>query len=277
MILDGKETKNKIVKELKEKISEENLVLRLDIIEIGNNEASERYIKNKKNTAKELGIICNVHNLDTEVSEEEVLDLIHKLNNDNDCNGIIVQLPIPKHLNEDKIIESINPLKDVDGFTNISIGNLVYGRKTLAPCTSRGIIRLLDEYNISLSGKNITIIGRSVYIGKSLFHLLVNRDATVTLCHSKTKNLEDHLKSSDIIITAVGKEKFITKNMINKGVTIVDVSINFDKDGKMCGDCDYENIKDLCSYITPVPGGVGPMTVASIYLNLIDAYNMQHK
>ena len=249
----------------------------MDIIQIGKNEASRKYIRNKEKMAEEIGVTCEVHWLRSDVKESTVLKLINTLNKDKKCNGIIVQLPIPKSLNLDRIKEAIDPLKDIDGFTNTNIGNLFYNKECLVPCTSLGIVRLLEDNNIELKGANVAIIGRSVYIGKSLFHLLVNKDATVTMCHSKTEGLSSILKRSDIIICAVGKEKFLTRDMVSPGVVVGDVGINFSKDGKMCGDVDFDNIKDMCRAITPVPGGVGPMTVASVYLNLIEAYNMQNK
>ena len=277
MLLDGKELKNIITNRIAKEIKKKKIKLRLDIIQIGKNEASRKYIRNKEKMAEEIGATCIIHWLRSDVKENTILKLIKDLNKDKECNGIIVQLPIPDSLNLDLIKETIDPKKDIDGFTNTNIGNLFYGEKCLAPCTSLGIVTLLEENHIRLRGANVAIIGRSVYIGKSLFHLLVNKDATVTMCHSKTENLSTILKRSDIIICAVGKEKFITRDMISSGAIIVDVGINFDKDGKMCGDCDFDNIKDMCKYITPVPGGVGPMTVASVYLNLLDAYKMQNE
>lgn len=277
MILDGKELKRIITNRLIKQIRSNKLNLRLDIIQIGKNEASRKYIRNKEKMAEDLGVTCNVHWLRSDVKENTVLKLIKELNKNKECNGIIVQLPIPKTLDLDVIKETIDPKKDIDGFTNTNIGNLFYDNECLVPCTSLGIVKLLEENHVKLSGANVAIIGRSVYIGKSLFHLLVNKDATVTMCHSKTVNLSTILKRNDIIICAVGKEKFLTRDMVNPGSVIVDVGINFDKDGKMCGDCDFENLKDMCKFITPVPGGVGPMTVASVYLNLLEAYKMQNK
>ena len=277
MLLDGKDLKSRISTKLKKEISKNKLKLRLDIIQIGKNEASLKYIRNKERMAEEIGVNCVVHWMREDVKENSVLRIIRRLNKDEECNGIIVQLPIPKELDFDVIKEAIDPLKDIDGFTNTNIGNLVYGKECLAPCTSLGIVKLLEHNKISLKGANVAIIGRSVYIGKSLFHLLVNKDATVTMCHSKTESISAILKRSDIIICAVGKEKFLTRDMINPGVVIVDVGINFDKEGKMCGDVDFDNVVDMCRAITPVPGGVGPMTVASVYLNLMEAYKMQNK
>lgn len=277
MLLDGKDLKDRLSKKIKKEINKNKLKLRLDIIQIGKNEASRKYIRNKEKMAEEIGVTCNIHWLRDDVKESTVLKLINKLNKDPECTGIIVQLPIPKGLDFDVIKETISPLKDIDGFTNTNIGNLVYGKDCLVPCTSLGIVKLLEYNKINLRGANVAIVGRSVYIGKSLFHLLVNRDATVTMCHSKTESISAILKKSDIIICAVGKEKFLTRDMISPGVVVVDVGINFDKDGKMCGDTDFENIKDMCRAITPVPGGVGPMTVASVYLNLLEAYKMQKK
>lgn len=277
MLLDGKDLKSRISVKLKKEINKKKIKLRLDIIQIGKNEASRKYIRNKERMAEEIGVNCVVHWLREDVKENTVLKLIKSLNKDSECTGIIVQLPIPKELDFDVIKETIDPLKDIDGFTNTNIGNLVYGKDCLVPCTSLGIVKLLEHNKINLRGANVAVIGRSVYIGKSLFHLLVNKDATVTMCHSKTESISAILKRSDIIICAVGKEKFLTRDMVNPGVVIVDVGINFDKEGKMCGDVDFDNVVDMCRAITPVPGGVGPMTVASVYLNLMEAYKMQNK
>ena len=275
MILDGKELKRIITNRLSKEIRKNKLKLKLDIIQIGKNDASRKYIRSKEKMAEDLGVTCEVHRLRSDVKESTILKLIRTLNKDKSCNGIIVQLPIPKGLNFDIIKETIDPKKDIDGFTNTNIGNLFYGRDCFIPCTCLGIIKLLEENHIKLSGANVAIIGRSVYIGKSLMHELINKDATVTMCHSKTNDLCAILKRSDIIICAVGKEKFLTRDMINPGAIIIDVGINFDKNGKLCGDCDFDNIVDICKYITPVPGGVGPMTVASVFLNLIKAYKFQ--
>ena len=277
MLLDGKELKRLITEELLEVMKKEKIKLRLDIIQIGKSEPSRKYIKNKEKMANDLGVTFKVHWLKSEVKQRTVLKLIADLNENEECNGIIVQLPVPSSFNLDKIKEAIDPKKDIDGFTNTNIGNLFYGKDCLIPCTSLGIVKLLESNDVELEGANVAIIGRSVYIGKSLFHLLVNKDATVTMCHSKTRDLNSILKRSDIIICAVGKEKFLTRDMISPGVIIVDVGINVDKDGKLCGDCDFDNVKDMCRLISPVPGGVGPMTVASVYLNLLKAYKMQHK
>ena len=224
MVLDGLETRDKIVIKLQQQLKKIKKQLRLDIIQIGKNDASRDYIKNKVKVGEQLGIICNVHWLRSEVKESTVLKLIENLNEDSAVNGII-----------------FDPKKDIDGFTDTNIGNLFYGRDCLTSCTAVGIVSLLDEYKISLSGKNVTIIGRSPYIGKSLYHLLLNRDATVTMCHSKTRNINTILKRSDIIVSAVGKRNFITRDMISAA------------------------------------GGVGPMTVISVFTNLIKAYKIQNK
>lgn len=277
MILDGIETRDKIVLELEKKLKKIKTKLRLDIIQIGKNDASRDYIKSKVKMAEKLGIICNVHWLRSEVKESTVLKLISKLNEDPEVNGIILQLPIPDKLDLNLLKEAIDPKKDIDGFTDTNIGNLFYGRDCLTSCTAVGIVRLLEEYKISLSGKNVAIIGRSPYICKSLYHLLLNKDATVTMCHSKSRNINTILKRCDIIISAVGKRNFITRDMISPGVVMIDVGINYDEKAKLCGDCNYDEIHDMCGYITPVPGGVGPMTVISVYTNLIKAYEIQNK
>ncbi len=275
MILDGKDVKDRLTKKLRKEINKNNYKLRLDIIQIGKNEASLKYIRNKEKMANDIGAKCVVHWLRNDVKESTILRLIRNLNKDCECNGIIVQLPLPKNLNFYKIMDTIDPRKDIDGFTSTNISNLYYEKGGFASCTNVGIMKLFEYYKINLRGANVTVIGRSPYLGKSLFHLLMNNDATVTLCHSKTENLKEILKRSDIIISAVGKEKFIKRNMLNPGVIIIDVGINFDSEGNMCGDVDFDNVQDMCTYITPVPGGVGTMTVAGTFLNLLDAYKIQ--
>ena len=244
--------------------------LALAIISIGNDDASNVYIKQKQKIADFLNVKINIYKYEN-TTDEEILELIDKLNNDNNTNGIIVQLPIPSYLDKYLILNSINPSKDVDGLTSINYGKLLQGLDTLIPCTPKAIIDILDYYNIDVNGKNVLVIGRSNLVGKPIATLLTNRDATVTIAHSKTSNLKELCLKSDIIISAVGKVNLITEYMVNNNVCIIDVGINYDENNKLCGDVDFNNVKDKCSYITPVPGGVGPMTVYELFNNLYEA------
>lgn len=276
MILDGRSTSNKLFEELKVKFDSIDKKIELDIIQLGDSEDSKRYIRQKEKMAEKLGVECNTHWLDINTSEEELLNLIDELNNNDDVYGIIVQLPLPKHIDVDKVRNRIDANKDVDGMNNYNLGLLFNDEKTLYPCTAYGIIKLLDNYNIDLDGKDVCIIGRSIHIGKSLYLMMCNRNATVTLCHSHTKNLEKHLKEADIIVCALGKSNYIKSNMIKDDSIIIDVGFNV-IDDKINGDVDYNDCKDKCSYITPVPGGVGPMTVISIFLNLLECFYCKNK
>ncbi len=265
-LLDGKKLSDQKLGELKNKINN----LTLAIISIGNDDASNVYIKQKQKIADFLNVKINIYKYEN-TTDEEILELIDKLNNDNNTNGIIVQLPIPSYLDKYLILNSINPSKDVDGLTSINYGKLLQGLDTLIPCTPKAIIDILDYYNIDVNGKNVLVIGRSNLVGKPIATLLTNRDATVTIAHSKTSNLKELCLKSDIIISAVGKANLITEYMINNNVCIIDVGINYDENNKLCGDVDFNNVKDKCSYITPVPGGVGPMTVYELFNNLYEA------
>lgn len=273
-ILDGKLISNKILDNVKEKIQKENLKISLAIILIGNNEASKIYVRNKEKACEYVGIKCDKYLFDDNTSEEEVISLIDKLNNDEEVTGIILQSPVPSHINFDNCAGTIKYYKDVDGFTRDNIYNLYMNKEGLVPCTVKGIIRLLDEYKIEIEGKHIVIVGRGNIVGKPLINTMLNRNATVTVCHSKTKNLEDICKTADILVSAVGRPNLITKNIIRNNIIVIDVGISR-VDGKVVGDTDFENIKDKCSYITPVPGGVGPMTVAMIIENLIIAEELR--
>lgn len=276
ILLDGKKVSEEIINNIKKEISEKNLKLGFAIIWIGNDTASEIYVRNKMKKCEEVGIKAELYHLDETIKENEVLDLIEKLNLRDDINGILLQSPIPKHIDIIKCFNKINYKKDIDGFSNISIGNLVLGRPSKIACTPKGIIKLLDYYNIDLEGKNVCIINRSNIIGKPLLQLLLQRNATVTICHSKTKNLKYHTLNSDIVICAVGKPKFITADMVKDGTVVVDVGISR-INGKVVGDVDFENVKDKCSYISPVPGGVGPMTIAMVLDNILNTIESEEK
>ena len=274
ILMDGRGLRDKILDEIKENIENNNLQLKLAIILVGDDEASKIYIKNKEKACEYVGIMCDKYLLDSNTSEEEVINLISKLNDDKDVTGIILQSPVPNHIDFDKCASTILYYKDVDGFTRDNIYNLYMNKKGLVPCTVKGIIRLLDEYEIGIEGKHVVIVGRGNIVGKPLSHALLNRNATVSICHSKTSNLEDICKSADILVSAVGKPNLIIKEMIKDNAVVIDVGISR-VNGKVVGDTDFDNIKDKCSYITPVPGGVGPMTVAMIMDNLLMAKEME--
>lgn len=276
MILDGKKIKNQILDELKEEINNLEVKPKLVVIQVGNNEASNVYIKQKNNMCNYIGYDFEHIKLDNDTNEENLLELINKLNNDISIHGILVQLPLPNHIDSNKVINAISPDKDVDGLTDINIGMLSHDKDTLYSCTPYGVMELLDRYNIELSGKNVVIIGRSNLVGKPMSMMLLNKDATVTICHSKTKNLIEFTKKADILVAAVGKPNFITKDMVSEDAIVIDVGISRTELG-LCGDVDFESIKDKVKYITPVPGGVGPMTVAMLGKNILKAYRLQNK
>ena len=274
-ILDGKEVKLKILEDLKQKLLNLNEKLGLVVIQIGNDPASDVYVRQKKKMAEDLGYNFNHINLDENVNEDEILAIIDKLNNDDMVDGILVQMPIPSTLNVKRIQNAILPYKDVDGLTDINIGKLVHNEDSLVACTPMGIIDLLDYYNIDIEGKNVVIIGRSDLVGKPLASLMINRNATVTLCHSKTINLDFYTKNADILVVAIGKPNFIKRDSVKDGAVIIDVGINRMANGMLCGDVDFDDIKDKVSYITPVPGGVGQMTVAELALNTYKAHMLR--
>ncbi len=274
MILDGKKLKEEIIYNLKEEINKFNEKPTLCVIQIGNDEASNIYIKQKELMCNNIGYNFIHKKYDSTIKEEEILKTIDDLNNDKSINAILVQMPIPNNLDSKTIQNKINPLKDVDGLCDKNIANLVTKKDGLEPCTAKGIVTLLEKYNIDIEGKDIIIIGRSMLVGTPLFYMLENKNATVTLAHSKTKDLKNKTINSDIVISAVGHKNLITEDMIKENTVIIDVGINRDND-KICGDVDFENIKNKASYITPVPGGVGPMTIATLAQNIIKAYKMQ--
>ena len=274
-LLDGKEVKLKILEDLKQKLLNLNEKLGLVVIQIGNDPASDVYVRQKKKMAEDLGYNFNHINLDENVNEDEILAIIDKLNNDNMVDGILVQMPIPSTLNVKRIQNAILPYKDVDGLTDINIGKLVHNEDSLVACTPMGIIDLLDYYNINIEGKNVVIIGRSDLVGKPLASLMINRNATVTLCHSKTINLDFYTKNADILVVAIGKPNFIKRDSVKDGAVIIDVGINRMANGMLCGDVDFDDVKNKISYITPVPGGVGQMTVAELALNTYKAHMLR--
>jgi len=271
-ILDGKKLREKLLAELKQKVEAFEKKPTLVVILAGDNPASKIYVNNKKKTAENLGINSVVINYPSNVSEGELLDKIEELNNDSSVSAILVQLPLPVHISKDNVINAIAPEKDVDGFTPYNFGKLFSGEQPIVyPCTPKGILLLLDEYGIELDGKHAVVIGRSNIVGRPMSQLLLNRNATVTVCHSHTKNLESITKTADIIISAVGKN-IIEGKIIKSGCVIVDVGIFKDENGKTRGDVDFESASKVASYISPVPGGVGPMTITSLMLNTVELF-----
>lgn len=269
MILDGKTLRDKLVLEYRSIIAKENLKITLAIILVGSNEASKIYIKNKEKYCEAAGIKVNTYVFPEDISESDLINAIDKLNNDYRVTGIILQSPVPKHIDFDKCSGLILASKDVDGFTKENIYKLYLNKDTILPCTVKGIIKLLLYYDISFEGSNVVIVGRGNIVGKPLALALENRNATVTLCHSKTKNLKDITKNADILVGASGVPHIITGDMVKKGAVVIDVGVTR-VDGKITGDVDFESVKDKVSFITPNPGGVGPMTVAMIIDNLIE-------
>jgi len=268
ILLDGKKLSDEIIDNIKTEIEKNKLNIGFAIIWIGNDDASNVYVNTKIKKCKYAGIKTELFHLDDKVTEQEVLNLIENLNSRDDVNGILLQSPVPNHINIKKCFNAIEYKKDIDGFSNVSTGNLYLGIPYHISCTPKGIIKLLDKYNIDLAGKNVCIINRSSIVGKPLFHLLVEKDATVTMCHSKTTKIDNYTQNADIIISAVGIPKFITEDMVKENAIVIDVGISR-VDGKIIGDVDFEKVSKKASYITPVPGGVGPMTIAMVLENIL--------
>lgn len=269
MIIDGKLVSTKIKEDLKKQIEENKINPKLIVIQVGNNEASNIYIKQKIKCAEKIGATCIHEKLDENISTELLIELIKKLNEDETVNGIIVQLPLPKHIDEYQVLNTINANKDVDGLTEINAGKLTCSKPGLISCTPYGIIKLLKYYNIEIESKNVVIVGRSNLVGKPLVNLFLMENATVTCCHSKTIDLKKYTQNADILVVAVGKPKLITEDMVKENAVVIDVGINRLETG-ICGDVDFETVSKKASYITPVPGGVGAMTVAMLYNNLVE-------
>ena len=273
-IIDGKELAKKIKDELKKEVNElksQNIFPKLAVVMVGNDPSSKIYVRNKSKACEEVGIEYEEYLLNEETTMEELLELIDKLNNDVKIHGILVQSPIPKHLDINKAFRTISEKKDVDGFHPTNVGKLCLGQNTFVSCTPFGIMKMLEEYNIEIEGKNAVIIGRSNIVGKPMLQCLMSKNATVTVCHSKTKNLPEIVKNADIVVAAIGKAKFVTQDMVKEGAVVIDVGINRGEDGKLCGDVDFENVVNKAGFITPVPGGVGPMTIAMLMNNIVKA------
>ena len=279
-IINGKKVSQKIREELKEEceeIKKQGIIPKLAVIMVGDNPASKVYVRNKNKACQEIGIEYEEYFLKSEITQEKLIELIEDLNNRKDINGILLQSPIPNHLDINEAFRKISPEKDVDGFHPANVGKLILNQDTFVSCTPYGIMKLFAEYNIDLNGKHVVILGRSNIVGKPLIACCLNRNATVTVCHSKTENLEEHTKKADILIVAIGKANFVKKEMIKDGAVIIDVGINRTDEGKLTGDVDFENVKDVGGYITHVPGGVGPITIAMLMNNVIKAARLQNK
>lgn len=277
-LLNGKEFASKVKDEVKREVelmAQNGQNVRLVVIQVGNNPASSVYVNNKVKSCKYCGIKSGTYNFNEDVSEDVLIELIDKLNKDSDVNGILVQLPLPSHIDEYKVIQAIASEKDVDGFHELNVGKLMIGEETFVPCTAKGIVELLKENNIEIEGRNCVVVGRSNIVGKPTAMELLRHNGTVTVCHSKTKNLAEVCKNADILVCAIGKPKFFNRDYIKDGAVVVDVGIHRTENG-LCGDVDFGDVKDIVSAITPVPRGVGAMTVAMLMKNCVQATKMQY-
>ncbi|MER2080636.1 MAG: bifunctional methylenetetrahydrofolate dehydrogenase/methenyltetrahydrofolate cyclohydrolase FolD [Ruminococcus sp.] len=279
-IFDGK----KVSAEVKEKVRQQTLQLKeqhgitpgLAVVIVGDDPASRVYVNNKKKACELVGFRSEEYALPASTAQEELLDLVRTLNGKEDINGILVQLPLPKHLDDKAVIEAINPVKDVDAFHAVNVGKIMLGEYDFLPCTPAGVMEMLHSYGISVEGKECVVIGRSNIVGKPMGMLLLHENGTVTICHSRTKNLAAVCARADILVAAVGIPKFVKADMVKEGAVVIDVGMDRDENGKLCGDVDFENVKEKCSYITPVPGGVGPMTIATLMKNTLKACRIQN-
>jgi len=273
-LIDGKKIANQkklIIAEEVEKLKNEGIIPGLAVILVGNNPASKTYVSNKERTCRELGMHSILIELPESVSEEALLSKINELNHDRNIHGILVQMPLPKHINEVTVIETILPEKDVDGFHPVNIGRMMTGQDAFLPCTPYGIMEMLDDIDADISGKHVVVVGRSNIVGKPAGQLFLNKNATVTYCHSKTVDLMKYTKQADILVAAVGKVNVITKDHVKEGAIVIDVGMNRNSEGKLCGDVDFAEVKEVASFITPVPGGVGPMTITMLMFNTLKA------
>lgn len=273
-IIDGKKISTEIKDELKEKVAslkKDGVEITLAVIQVGNDPASTVYVGNKKKACEYIGINSLSYELPETTTEKELLDLVEELNGRADVNGILVQLPVPKHIDENKIINAISAKKDVDGFHPESVGALSIGQKGFVSCTPAGVIELLKRSNIDIAGKECVVIGRSNIVGKPMALLLLRENGTVTICHSRTKDLKEVTKRADILVVALGKPKFITKDYVKEGAVVIDVGIHRDENNKLCGDVDFADVEPIASAITPVPGGVGPMTITMLMKNCVES------
>lgn len=270
-LIDGKAISAQVKDECRERIQKENLDVTLAVIQVGNDPASTVYVGNKKKACEYIGVKSLSYELPEETTEKELLEVVENLNKDDNVHGILVQLPLPSHINEDKVIETISPKKDVDGFHPQSVGALSIGQPGFVSCTPAGIIQLLKRSGVEIAGKECVIVGRSNIVGKPMAMLMLRENATVTICHSRTADLKEVTKRADILIVAIGKPKFITKDYVKEGAVVIDVGIHRNENNKLCGDVDFDDVEPVASAITPVPGGVGPMTIAMLMNNCVEA------
>ena len=276
-ILDGKYTSSVMLQNLKTEIQkylqEGKRAPRIDIMLVGDDYASQMYVSMKEKKALDLGILVNIHTFDKEILQAQLIKLIKELNNENEVDGIMVQLPMPEHINESEVLESILPSKDVDGLTSTNLGKLFKNDSSaIPPATAKGVIKLLNNYNVQIEGKRAIVIGRGDISGLPIAAMLQNRNATVTICHSHTQGLKDICKDADILVSSIGRAEYINSEYVKNGGVVIDVGTNRNSEGKLVGDVDFNSVKDIVGYITPVPGGVGPMTIACLFDNLIEMY-----
>ncbi len=278
-IIDGKAVSAAVKAEVAEETArlkdEKGLKVGLAVVIVGNDPASRVYVNNKKKACETVGFQSFEYALDENTTQEQLLDLVNVLNRDDRVNGILVQLPLPKHIDEKAVINAISPDKDVDAFHPVNVGKIMIGEYSFLPCTPAGVMRLIESTGVDISGKQCVVIGRSNIVGKPQAMLLLQKNGTVTICHSKTKNLKEICKTADILVVAIGKAKFITGDMIKEGAVVIDVGMDRDENGKLCGDVDFESAEKVAGYITPVPGGVGPMTIAMLMKNTLTAAKQQ--
>ncbi|MEG2852170.1 MAG: bifunctional methylenetetrahydrofolate dehydrogenase/methenyltetrahydrofolate cyclohydrolase FolD [Hydrogenoanaerobacterium sp.] len=276
VILDGKAVSAKVRQSIKTEVvalAKNGIVPGLAVVIVGDDSASQVYVRNKEKACAEVGIYSEKYALPAQTTQDELLALVHRLNEDSKINGILVQLPLPKHLDENAVIEAISPMKDVDAFGAENVGRIMLGKYKFLPCTPAGVMELIAETGIDVCGKECVVVGRSNIVGKPMAMLLLHQNGTVTICHSRTKNLCELTRRADILVAAVGKAKFITGDMIKDGAVVIDVGMNRDENGKLCGDVDFASAEPKCSFITPVPGGVGPMTISMLLKNTVAAAN----
>jgi len=274
-IIDGKAISTAIREEIAAEVAEMKRKPGLAVVIVGDDPASKVYVRNKHKACEDTGIYSEVHELPASTSQDELLSLVDKLNIDEKINGILVQLPLPKGLSEEEVIARIDPKKDVDAFSAANVGHIMLGDPVFLPCTPAGVMELLKRSGIEVKGKNCVVVGRSNIVGKPMAMLLLKADGTVTICHSKTRNLAEITAKADILVVAVGRAKFITADMVGEGAVVIDVGMNRDEDNKLCGDVDFASVSEKASYITPVPGGVGPMTITMLLKNTIKAFKLQ--
>ena len=274
-LIDGKAVSQAVKERVRDEIAQKGLKIGLAVVIVGNDQASRVYVNNKKKACEFCGITSYEYALPEETTEEQLLELVDTLNRDIKVNGILVQLPLPKHIDEKKIIEHISPMKDVDAFHAVNVGRIMIGDYAFLPCTPAGVMELIHSTGTEVAGKECVVIGRSNIVGKPMAMLLLHENGTVTVCHSRTKNLAEVCRSADILVSAVGRAGFVTADMVKEGAVVIDVGMNRNAEGKLCGDVDFDGVAPKCSFITPVPGGVGPMTIAMLMENTLRAKKLQ--